>query len=165
MMIKKIKKVINSIKNYDDIVTDLELVKEQNQNITDELECIKNISETRLQDIFRLQIQNKEKEDLLVLKFKDIKKLEAKIIEKEKQRRSSAGKVGVLTKCNKKLNDELNLVKYELKETNEKLKESMTDKYLVKKLPPAKAPKTKMITRPQKIKPPTRKFMAKEFEK
>ena len=41
----------------------------------------------------------------------------------------------------------------------------MTDKWLRVKLPPVKAPKIKMITRPQKMKPATRKFMAKEFER
>lgn len=146
-----IKKIINAIRNYDKLLNELAHITE--------------ISENRQKSIFRLQSQNKEKEDLLVLKIKEIKKLENKVLEKEEQRRSNAGKVGSLTKKVSELTNELEIVKNELSDTKNKLADSMTNKYIVKKLPPAKAPKPKMITRPQKMKPATRKFMAKEFER
>lgn len=146
-----IKNIIKAVKNYDSVVNQLEFISE--------------INEKRQKDIFRLQSQCRQSEDLLVLKIKEIKKLENKVLEKEEQRRSNAGKVGSLTKKVSELKEELELIKKELVDTKEKLEESMTNKYIVKKLPPVKAPKTKMITRPQKMKPATRKFMAKEFER
>lgn len=146
-----IKKVIKAIKNYDRVVN--------------ELDYITKISERRQQDIFRLQKGNSEKENLLVLKIKEIKRLEDKILEKEEKRRSNAGKVGSLTKKVSDLQEELELTKKELADTKEKLEESMTDKYIVKKLPSVKPPKVRMTTKPQKIKPATRKFMMNEFGK
>lgn len=147
----KIKRIFEAIKNYDKVIKELEFVKKINEN--------------RQKDIFRLQSKNKESEDLLVLKVKEIKKLEDKILEKEEQRRSNAGRIGSLTKKANELQEELDLMTKRFEETKKKLEESMTNKYLVKKLPPAKAPKVRMTTKPQKMKPATRKFMAKEFER
>lgn len=138
--------------------------KEYN-NLINKLTKITEINNKRQENIFRLQRENQEKEDLLILKTKEIRKLEDKIKEKEEQRRANAGKVGSLTKEVKNLKEELDLMSTRLEETKKKLDESMTDKYLVKKLPPAKPTKVRMTTRPQKMKPATRKFMAKEFER
>lgn len=113
----------------------------------------------------KLENSNREKEKLLTIKIREIKKLEDKVKEKEEQRRVNAGKVGSLTKEVNHLREELDLMSVRLEETKKKLDESMTDKYLVKKLPPAKPTKVRMTTRPQKMKPATRKFMAKEFER
>ncbi len=145
-----IKRIINAIRNYDKLL--------------DELALLTEISENRQKNIFRLQNQNKEKEDLLVLKIKEIKKLEDKILEKEEQRRSNAGKIGGLQKRVNQLEEELESTKKELSAVKDKLADNMNEKkWLRVKLPPVKAPKTKMTTRPQKMKPATRKFMAKEF--
>lgn len=144
-----IKKIIKAIRNYDKLL--------------DELALLTEISENRQKSIFRLQSQNKEKEDLLVLKIKEIKKLEDKILEKEEQRRINAGKVGGLQKRVNQLEDELKSTKKELSAVKDKLADSMTDKWLRVSLPPVKPPKQRMTTRPQKMKPATRKFMAKEF--
>lgn len=146
-----IKNIIKAVKNYDSVVNQLEFISE--------------INEKRQKDIFRLQNQCKQNEDMLILKIKEIKKLENKVLEKEEQRRSNAGKVGSLTKKVSDLKEELEIVKKELSDTKNKLADSMTDKWLRVKLPPVKAPNPKMITRPQKMKPATRKFMAKEFER
>lgn len=113
----------------------------------------------------KLENSNREKEKLLTIKIREIKKLEDKVKEKEEQRRTNAGKVGSLTKEVKKMKEELDLMSTRLEETKKKLEESMSDKYLIKKLPPAKPTKVRMTTRPQKMKPATRKFMAKEFER
>lgn len=138
--------------------------KEYN-NLINKLTKITEINNKRQENIFRLQRENQEKEDLLILKTKEIRKLEDKIKEKEEQRRANAGKVGSLTKEVNHLREELDLMSVRLEETKKKLEESMSDKYLVKKLPPAKPTKVRMTTRPQKMKPATRKFMAKEFER
>ncbi len=150
-MINRIKKVINAIKNYD--------------NVVEELAHTIEVSENRQKCISKLQTLKDEKEDLLILKIKEIKKLEEKIIEKEERRRISAGKVGGLTKKITELNKELELIKTELNETKAKLEDSMTDKWLRVPLPPVKPPKQRMTTKPQKIKPATRKFMKSEFGK
>ena len=147
----RIKRIFEAVKNYDSVVNQLEFISE--------------INEKRQKDIFRLQSQCRQSEDLLVLKIKEIKKLENKVIEKEEQRRSNAGRIGSLTKKVNELQEELDLMTKRFEETKKKLEESMTNKYLVKKLPPAKAPKVRMTTKPQKMKPATRKFMAKEFER
>lgn len=139
--------------------------KKEYDNLINKLTKITEINNKRQETIFRLQKENQEKENLLILKIREIKKLEDKIIEKEEQRRANAGKVGSLTKEVKRLKEELDLMSTRLEETKKKLEESMTDKYLVKKLPPAKPTKVRMTTRPQKMKPATRKFMAKEFER
>ena len=141
------------------------LRRKEYDNLINELERINKISEKRQEHIFRLENSNQEKENLLVLKIREIKKLEDKVKEKEEQRRTNAGKVGSLTKEVNHLREELDLMSVRLEETKKKLEESMSDKYLVKKLPPAKPTKVRMTTRPQKMKPATRKFMAKVFER
>ena len=146
------KKIIDSIKNYDFVVN--------------ELEYTSKISENRQKAIFRLQNQCKQNEDMLILKVKEIKKLEDKILEKESQRRINAGKIGGLQKRVNELEEELELTKKSLADTKEMLKDSQDEeKWLRVPLPPVKAPKVRMITRQQKMKPATRKFMAKEFKR
>lgn len=160
------KKIIDSIKNYDFVVNELTKTQKNYDKTVNELEYTSKISENRQKAIFRLQNQCKQNEDMLILKVKEIKKLEDKILEKENQRRINAGKIGGLQKRVNELEEELELTKKSLAEKEELLKDSQDEeKWLRVKLPPTKAPKTKMITRQQKMKPATRKFMAKEFKR
>ena len=55
------------------------------------------------------------------------------------------GAKGGLTKENNKLKEEKEALEKELEEVKKKLEESMTDKYLVKKIKPAPGPRKKVI--------------------
>lgn len=160
------KKIIDSIKNYDFVVNELTKTQKNYDKAVNDLEYISKISENRQKAIFRLQNQCKQNEDMLILKMKEIKKLEDKILEKESQRRINASKIGGLQKRVNELEKELELTKKNLTEKEELLKDSQDEeKWLRVPLPPVKAPKVRMITRQQKMKPATRKFMAKEFKR
>lgn len=160
------KKIIDSIKNYDFVVNELTKTQKNYDKTVNELEYTSKISENRQKAIFRLQNQCKQNEDMLILKVKEIKKLKDKVIEKEEQRRANAGKIGGLQKRVNELEEELELTKKSLADTKEMLKDSQNEeKWLRVPLPPVKAPKVRMTTRPQKMKPATRKFMAKEFKR
>lgn len=61
---------------------------------------------------------------------------------------------------------QINKLTKEVAELKLKLEESMTDKYLVRKLPPVKAPKSQKIKIRNKVTPKVQKYMRdKEYEK
>lgn len=64
-----IKEIIEAIKNYDGIVNEFKRTVE--------------INKSRQETIFRLQKENQEKEDILILKKRELKRLENKVLEKE----------------------------------------------------------------------------------
>ena len=81
-----------------------------------------------------------------------IDKIVEKLEEKEQQRRKSAGKVGGLTaSLNKEKEKTENLLEDKailentIKDLESKLEESMSDKYLVRKIPSGRRPKTQTM--------------------
>ena len=72
---------------------------------------------------------------------KEITKLSKKLEAKELQRRKLACKIGGLSTGANKTQNELKEAKDKIKDLENKLAESMTDKYLVKKIPSGRTPK------------------------
>lgn len=113
-----------------------------------EYELMKKVVERQDNYIEQIKINNKEiqkQQDKINDLSLSIENTLEKLNLAESARRKSAGKAGGLTaKLNseKKENEKL---KEEVEELKDKLAESMTDKYLVKKIPSGRKPKTQTM--------------------
>ena len=85
--------------------------------------------------------ENKELTEILEEYKKEIIELNKKLEAKELQRRKLACKIGGLSTGANKTQNELKEAKDKIKDLENKLAESMTDKYLVKKIPSGRTPK------------------------
>ncbi|MBQ9607825.1 MAG: hypothetical protein IJV15_00100 [Lachnospiraceae bacterium] len=113
-----------------------------------EYELMKKVTERQDNYIEQIKINNKElqkQQDEISELSSSIENVLEQLKIKESERRKSAGKAGGLTaKLNseKKENEKL---KEEVEELKDKLAESMTDKYLVKKIPSGRRPRTQVM--------------------
>ena len=89
----------------------------------------------------QLKNENKELTEKIEEYQKEITELNKKLEAKELQRRKLASKIGVLSTGANKTQNELKEAKDKNKDLENKLAESMTDKYLVKKIPSGRTPK------------------------
>ena len=85
--------------------------------------------------------ENKELTEIIEEYKKEIIELNKKLEAKELQRRKLACKIGGLSTGANKTQNELKEAKDKIKDLENKLAESMTDKYLVKKIPSGRTPK------------------------
>ena len=85
--------------------------------------------------------ENKELTEIIEEYKKEIIELNKKLEAKELQRRKLACKIGGLSTGANKTQNELKEAKDKIKDLENKLEESMTDKYLVKKIPSGRTPK------------------------
>ena len=85
--------------------------------------------------------ENKELTEIIEEYQKEITELNKKLEAKELQRRKLACKIGGLSTGANKTQNELKEAKDKIKDLENKLAESMTDKYLVKKIPSGRTPK------------------------
>ena len=85
--------------------------------------------------------ENKELTEIIEEYQKEITELNKKLEAKELQRRKLACKIGGLSTGANKTQNELKEAKEKIKDLENKLAESMTDKYLVKKIPSGRTPK------------------------
>ena len=85
--------------------------------------------------------ENKELTEIIEEYKKEITELNKKLEAKELQRRKLACKIGGLSTGANKTQNELKEAKDKIKDLENKLAESMTDKYLVKKIPSGRTPK------------------------
>ena len=85
--------------------------------------------------------ENKELTEIIEEYQKEIIELNKKLEAKELQRRKLACKIGGLSTGANKTQNELKEAKDKIKDLENKLAESMTDKYLVKKIPSGRTPK------------------------
>lgn len=85
--------------------------------------------------------ENKELTEIIEEYQKEIIELNKKLEAKELQRRKLASKIGGLSTGANKTQNELKEAKDKIKDLENKLAESMTDKYLVKKIPSGRTPK------------------------
>ena len=100
------------------------------------------------EDNSRVKKEKLELREQLEEREKEITKLNEKIESKELQRRKLACKIGGLNTSANKTQKELEQtqkenkeMKEEIKDLKNKLEESMTDKYLIKKIPSGRTPK------------------------
>ena len=89
----------------------------------------------------QLKNENKELTEKTEEYQKEITELNKKLEAKELQRRKLACKIGGLSTGANKTQNELKEAKDKIKDLENKLAESMTDKYLVKKIPSGRTPK------------------------
>ena len=89
----------------------------------------------------QLKNENKELTEKIEEYQKEITELNKKLEAKELQRRKLACKIGGLSTGANKTQNELKEAKDKIKYLENKLAESMTDKYLVKKIPSGRTPK------------------------
>ena len=89
----------------------------------------------------QLKNENKELTEIIEEYQKEITELNKKLEAKELQRRKLACKIGGLSTGANKTQNELKEAKDKIKDLENKLAESMTDKYLVKKIPSGRTPK------------------------
>ena len=89
----------------------------------------------------QLKNENKELTEKIEEYQKEITELNKKLEAKELQRRKLACKIGGLSTGANKTQNELKEAKDKIKDLENKLAESMTDKYLVKKIPSGRTPK------------------------
>ena len=85
--------------------------------------------------------ENKELTEIIEEYQKEITELNKKLEAKELQRRKLACKIGGLSTGANKTQNDLKEAKDKIKDLENKLAESMTDKYLVKKIPSGRTPK------------------------
>lgn len=85
--------------------------------------------------------ENKELTEIIEEYKKETIELNKKLEAKELQRRKLACKIGGLSTGANKTQNELKEAKDKIKDLENKLAESMTDKYLVKKIPSGRTPK------------------------
>ena len=89
----------------------------------------------------QLKNENKELTEKIEEYQKEITELNKKLEAKELQRRKLACKIGGLSTGANKTQKELKEAKDKIKDLENKLAESMTDKYLIKKIPSGRTPK------------------------
>ena len=89
----------------------------------------------------QLKNENKELTEIIEEYKKETIELNKKLEAKELQRRKLACKIGGLSTGANKTQNELKEAKDKIKDLENKLAESMTDKYLVKKIPSGRTPK------------------------
>lgn len=77
--------------------------------------------------------------------LEETNRLQKQLDEKEKVRRKAAGSVGGLKRKNNDLEKELSAANEKIKDLEIKLEESMSDKYLVKKIKSGRKPKGQTI--------------------
>lgn len=115
---KKYNELTDSIEICHQVIEAKELTIKRMQNREDKLE-------QRVIDLYQNNLEHKRYIDLLSKELTNSKKAK-----------------GGYNKQINRLQNKVNQLQKELEETNQKLKESMTDKYLVKKIPSGKRPKT-----------------------
>ena len=107
--------------------------------------------------IKELEIKNKNYEN-------KIDELTSENYDLHKKIKQEQGAKGGLTKNNNKLKKEVVELQKEVENLKAKLEESMTDKYLVKKIPSGKTPNTIKTKVSSPMKASVRKYMKEEFE-
>ena len=93
-----------------------------------------------------------------------IEELTSENYDLHKKIKQEQGAKGGLTKKNNKLKKEVLELQKEIENLKAKLEESMTDKYLVKKIPSGKTPNTIKTKVSAPMKASVRKYMKEEFE-
>lgn len=87
----------------------------------------------------------REAKEIISKYEKEVNKLKNKLNETEESRRKAAGSVGGLKRKNNDLEEELSVANEKIKDLEIKLEESMSDKYLVKKIKSGRKPKGQTI--------------------
>ena len=113
-----------------------------------EYDLMKKITERQDNYIEQIKINNKEiqkQQDEINDLSTSVETVLEQLKIKEFERRKNAGKAGGLQKSLNQEKDKTEKLKEEVKELKDKLAESMTDKYLVKKIPSGRRPKTQVM--------------------
>lgn len=137
-------------KNYEKKVEEIRIL---NEMLRANLNTIWKLKSERK----KLTIENKKQENIIDEQASENYDLNKKI--KQEQ-----GAKGGLTKKNNNLNKQVLELQKEVEDLKKKLEESMTDKYLVKKIPSGKKPNTLKTKVSAPMRGSVRKYMREEFE-
>lgn len=118
------------------------LTNKKYNELTDSIEICHQVIEAKELTIKRMQNREDKLEQRVIDLYQDNLEYKRHIDLLSKELTNSKKAKGGYNKQINRLQDKVNQLQKELEETNQKLKESMTDKYLVKKIPSGKRPKT-----------------------
>ena len=111
------------------------------ENLNSDVDLLTSNNEKLRKQNTEIKNENKELTEIIEEYQKEIIELNKKLETKELQRRKLACKIGGLSTGANKTQNELKEAKDKIKDLENKLAESMTDKYLVKKIPSGRTPK------------------------
>lgn len=140
-------------KDYERVLEEKNNLRKDYQKEKEEYKKLIDNTTTKIDTLSNLL---KQDETMIIDLNEKIKELKSKV-------KYEQGAKGGLTKQVHKLEDKIKELKSELTETKKQLKESMSDKYRVKKIPSGKTPTQKIKLKSQ-MKPAVRKFLKEENE-
>ena len=130
------------------------------------LEVAKLDKQVKEKNLFIAQLKDNlnYKKELLERETRVSNELNEELLKSSEELKKVLGAKGGLAKENNKLKNIVEELKKEKQDLKIKLEESMTDKYLVKKIPSGKTPNTIKTKVSSPMKSSVRKYMREEFE-